>query len=190
MWAIDGSVLRFSAYGNYLMYSCMYGVTYQSICLQKLSSDYVSLTGDIHIISSPDQTWEQYQYPVNEGPAALYANGKTMIAYSASYCWSPNYCVGLLTWDGATAPTEASAWTKSDGCLLSSANGNYGTGHNSFFSSPSGEETWIAYHATSSAAGACDDSRYTMIQQISFGNDGEVDLGTPVSFSTSIDEPE
>lgn len=68
MWAIDGSVLRFSAYGNYLMYSCMYGVTYQSICLQKLSSDYVSLTGDIHIISSRTRPGNSTSTPSTRAP--------------------------------------------------------------------------------------------------------------------------
>lgn len=41
-WSIDASILRFSSYGNYLMTSCFNGNTYQSICLQKLGSDYVS----------------------------------------------------------------------------------------------------------------------------------------------------
>ncbi|KAK7398147.1 hypothetical protein QQX98_012489 [Neonectria punicea] len=189
VWAIDASVLRFSAYGNYLMFSCMYGVTYQSICLQKLNDDHVSLSGSISIISQPDQTWEKHSHPVNEGPAALYAGGKTMISYSASYCWSPNYCLGLLTWDGKTNPTQASAWTKSSGCLLSSGSGHYGTGHNSFFQGPSGNEWWIAYHATSTSTGACDDSRYAMIQKITVGSDGAVSFGKPASSSTNIAEP-
>lgn len=188
VWAIDASVLRFNSYGNYLMFSCMYGVTYQSICLQKLNDDNISLSGSISIISQPDQTWEKYAHPVNEGPVALYAGGKTMISYSASYCWSPNYCLGLLTWDGTTNPTKASAWTKSNGCKLSSGNGHYGTGHNSFFQSPSGE-TWIAFHATSNSGGACDDSRYTMVQKITVGSDGAVNFGTPSLTSTSIAEP-
>ncbi|KAK7429960.1 hypothetical protein QQZ08_003582 [Neonectria magnoliae] len=189
VWAIDASVLRFSTYGNYLMFSCQYGVKYQSICLQKLNDDHVSLSGSISIISQPDQAWEKHSHPVNEGPAALYAGGKTMISYSASYCWSPNYCLGLLTWDGKTNPTKASAWTKSNGCLLSSGSGHYGTGHNSFFQGPSGNEWWIAYHATSKATGACDDSRYTMIQKISVGNNGAVSFGKPSSSSTNIAEP-
>ncbi|ORY56834.1 glycosyl hydrolase family 43 protein [Pseudomassariella vexata] len=188
-WAIDASILRFNTYGNYLMFSCFHGVTYQSICLQQLGSDYISLTGSISVISQPTESWEIVSYPVNEGPAALYFGGKTYISYSASYCWSPSYCLGLLTWDGSTAPTSASAWTKSSGCVLSSANGNYGTGHNSFFQSPDGSQTWIAYHATSNSAGACDDSRYTMVQLMGTHSDGSPNFGTPVALSHVYSEP-
>jgi hypothetical protein len=70
-WSIDASVLRFTDYGNYLMFSCFHGVTYQSICLQQLGSDYISLTGSIYVISQPTETWETYGTPVNEGPFAL-----------------------------------------------------------------------------------------------------------------------
>ncbi|KAE8146055.1 glycosyl hydrolase [Aspergillus avenaceus] len=188
-WAIDGSVLRFNDHGNFLMFSCFHGVEYQSICLQQLGSDYVSLTGDIYIISEPTEDFETHGTPVNEGPAALYMNGATYIAYSASYCWTSYYCVGLLTWDGTTKPTSKSAWSKHDGCLLSSANGNYGTGHNSFFQSPDSSETWIAYHATTSSSGACDDSRYTMIQKLPSGSNGVPDFGEAVAWTAEINEP-
>ncbi|KAH8896567.1 glycosyl hydrolase family 43 protein [Thozetella sp. PMI_491] len=188
-WAIDASVLRFNNYGLYLMFSCMHGVTYQSICLQQLSSSYTSLTGSIYVISTPDKAFEQNGYPVNEGPAALYYGGKTYIAYSASYCWTANYCLGLLTWDGSTAPTSASAWSKSSGCVFSSANGNYGAGHNSFFQSPDGSQTWISYHATSNSAGACDDSRYTMVQLLGTHSDGSPNFGSPVDFAHVYSEP-
>ncbi|OGE52505.1 hypothetical protein PENARI_c010G10126 [Penicillium arizonense] len=188
-WSIDASVLRFNDYGNYLMFSCFHGVTYQSICLQKLGSDYVSLTGSIYVISQPDQSWEKNGTPVNEGPVALYFGGKTYITYSASYCWTANYCLGTLEWDGSTAPTSASAWTKSSKCVFSSANGNYGTGHNSFFTSPDGSQTWIAYHATTTSTGACDDSRYTMIQLLGTHSDGSPNFGTPVAWTHAYSEP-
>ncbi|KAI1336378.1 glycosyl hydrolase family 43 protein [Xylariaceae sp. FL0016] len=189
-WAIDASTLRTSNFGNFLLFSCFHGVTYQSICLQQLGSDYVSLIGDITVISQPTESWETASYPVNEGPAALYfSNGATYIAYSASYCWSPDYCLGLLTWDGTTSPASAGAWSKSDGCVFASANGNYGTGHNSFFQSPDASQTWIAYHATSSSAGACDDSRYTMIQLLGKHSNGAPNFGSPVDFSHTYSEP-
>jgi hypothetical protein len=35
-WSIDASVLRFTDYGNFMMFSCLHGVTYQSICIQKM----------------------------------------------------------------------------------------------------------------------------------------------------------
>ncbi|EMR64491.1 putative glycosyl family protein [Eutypa lata UCREL1] len=188
-WAIDGSVLRFNDYGNFMMFSCFHGVSHQSICLQQLGADYTSLTGSIYVVSQPDQSWEQQGNPVNEGPAALYFGGKTYIAYSASDCWTQYYCLGLLTWNGNSNPTSASAWTKSNSCVFSSANGNYGSGHNSFFQSPSGDQTWIAYHATSNANGACDDSRYTMVQLLGSHSDGSPNFGSPVDFSHTYSEP-
>ncbi|KAI0915134.1 glycoside hydrolase family 43 protein [Ustulina deusta] len=187
-WAIDASTLR-TSFGNYLVFSCFHGVSAQSLCIQKLGSDYASLTGSISVISQPTAAWETVSTPVNEGPAALYWGGKTYLAYSASYCWSASYCLGLLTWDGTTDPTNAAAWSKSSGCVLSSANGNYGTGHNSFFQSPDATQTWIAYHATSSSAGACDDTRYTMVQLLGTHSDGSPNFGTPVDFSHVYSEP-
>ncbi|KAL5363567.1 glycosyl hydrolase [Aspergillus floccosus] len=188
-WAIDASVLRFNDWGNYLMFSCFHGVTYQSLCVQKLGDDFISLTGDITVISQPTEDFETHGTPVNEGPAALYMNGKTYIVYSASYCWTPYYCLAMLTWDGSTDPSKASAWSKSDGCLLSSANGHYGTGHNSFFQSPDGTETWTAYHATSNSAGACDNSRYTMVQPVGSNSDGTPSFGEAAPWTQVFAEP-
>jgi GH43 family beta-xylosidase len=188
-WSIDASVLRTNTYGNFLMFSCFHGATYQSICLQQLGADYVSLTGDIYVISQPTMDFEKHGTPVNEGPVALYFNGVTYIAYSASYCWTSYYCLGLLTWDGKTKPTSASAWSKHNGCVLSSANGNYGTGHNSFFQSPDNKQTWIAYHATNNSAGACDNSRYTMVQMLGAHSDGSPNFGTSLPFSHVFSEP-
>jgi GH43 family beta-xylosidase len=188
-WSIDASILRTSSYGNFLMTSCFNGNTYQSICLQKLGSDYTSVSGSTYTISQPTESWEENSYPVNEGPAALYYGGNTYISYSASYCWDPNYCLGLLTWDGSTSPTSSSAWTKSSSCVFSSANGNYGTGHNGFFQSPDGTQTWLVYHATSSSSGACDDTRYTMVQLLGTHSDGSPNFGSPVALSHAYSEP-
>jgi GH43 family beta-xylosidase len=181
--------VRFSSYGNFLMTSCFNGNTYQSICLQQLGSDYTSVTGSVYTISQPTETWENYSYPVNEGPAALYFGGKTYVTYSASYCWSPNYCIGSLAWDGITNPTSAASWTKSSGCVFSSANGNYGAAGNGFFQSPDASQTWLVYHATSSSSGACDDTRYTMVQLLGTHSDGSPNYGSPVDFSHVYSEP-
>ncbi|KUI52867.1 Extracellular exo-alpha-(1-_5)-L-arabinofuranosidase [Cytospora mali] len=188
-WSIDASVLRFNDYGNWLMFSCFHGVTYQSICIQKLSSSYTTLTGDIYVISQPTESFETNGTPVNEAPAALYFNGVTYISYAASYCWTADYCIGLLTWDGTTNPAEASAWSKHDGCVFSSANGNYGTASNGFFQSPDATQTWLVYHATSDSSGACDDTRYTMVQLLGSHSDGSPNFGEPVAFTHAYSEP-
>ncbi|OTA99765.1 glycoside hydrolase family 43 protein [Hypoxylon sp. CI-4A] len=191
-WAIDGTIVRFNDWGNYLAFSCFHGVTYQSLCIQKLGDDNVSLEGSISVISQPLESWEQSGAPVEEGPTALYTTdtGKTFLAFSANHCSTPDYCIATLEWDGSTDPASASAWTKSDGCLMQGGvNGHYGTGHNSFFRSPDGTQTWNAYHATSNSAGACDDTRYTMVQVVNFNSDGSPNLGEPVAVSAEVSEP-
>ena len=127
--------------------------------------------------------------PGERGPGGAVRGGKTYIAYSASDCWTQYYCLGLLTWDGRTDPRSAGAWAKSKGCVFSSANGNYGAGHNSFFQSPDGKQTWNAYHATSNASGACDDNRYTMVQLVETNADGSPNFGIPVVETFDSPEP-
>jgi GH43 family beta-xylosidase len=157
--------------------------------MQKLGDDFISVTGDITVISEPTEDFEIHGTPVQEGPAALYTNGQTRIVYSASYCWTQYYCPASLTWDGTTNPTQASEWTKSDGCLLASSNGNYGTGHNSFFQSPDGTEVWTAFHATTNSEGACDDSRYTMVQRVGSNSDGTPNFGEAAPWTQVLEEP-
>ncbi|RAQ99417.1 glycosyl family 43 [Stemphylium lycopersici] len=188
-WGIDGTIVRFAEYGNYFVYSCMTGVPNQSTCMRRLGDDNISLTGPLSIISQPTEEWERSDTPVQEGQHGLYFGGKTYIAYSANFCWTPDYCVALLEWDGASDPTQASSWTKSNGCSLTSSNGNFGTGHNSFFRSPSGNETWITFHAASNSAGACDDSRYAMVQPLTANADGSPNFGRAESFSYEWEEP-
>ncbi|KFA76568.1 hypothetical protein S40288_01592 [Stachybotrys chartarum IBT 40288] len=188
-WGIDGTILRTNEFGNYFVYSCMTGVPHQSTCVRSLGSDYLSVGNDLSIISQPDQPWEQSEVPVQEGAAALYFGGRTYLAYSANYCWTPDYCVALLEWDGRTDPASPGAWTKSDGCVLSSANGNFGTGHNSFFTSPDGNQTWITFHATDVAGGACDDRRYAMTQPLTANPDGTPNFGVAEGFQFEWPEP-
>lgn len=86
--------------------------------------------GGAKTLSQPSLAWERIgDFPMNEGPAALYHGGRTYIAYSASHCWSSSYQLGLLSYKGQGDPLSSSSWTKS-GPVFSSANGNYGTGHN------------------------------------------------------------
>ena len=188
-WTIDGSILQLPGRGKYLLSSCFHGVKEQSLCIQKLGDDNVSVEGSVSVISQPDQAWERSGTPVNEGPIALFLGGKTYITYSANYCWTPDYCLATLEWDEKTDPLSPEAWTKSDGCLLKSGGGHYGTGHNSFFQSPDGKQTWNAYHATSNASGACDDSRYTRVQIVETNADGSPNFGTPVPDSFDSPEP-
>lgn len=190
-WAIDATVLR-AGTGNtadaYLVYSCTpmgEGTGPQALCIQGLGPDYVSVTGAARVLSWPDRAFEQHGAPVNEGPYALYRGGRVFLTYAASHCTTAAYCVGLLAWDGRSDPADAAAWAKTSDCVLSTAHGHYGPGHASFFAGDdqggAGEESplWIVFHATNNSAGACDQSRYSMVQPVHFDAEGRPDLGSP-----------
>lgn len=127
-WGIDGTILRFnSPWTNYFVYSCFLNGSPQSLCIAPLNSP--TSIGTPKLLSQPTNSWETVRNPVNEGPAAMYHGGKTFLSYSASDCWTASYALGLLTWNGSGDPTLASSWKKT-GPFLTSANGNYGPGHN------------------------------------------------------------
>jgi GH43 family beta-xylosidase len=202
-WGIDGSVLRFPNQ-IYFIWSRFSPNGLQSLYIAKMTNAYTLSTP--YLLSEPTNSWETVGGAVNEGPAALYHGGKTFIVYSASYCWTTSYSLGLLTWNGGD-PLLQSSWAKSSGPVFSSANGNLGPGHNGlvlafplknngcsltndrFFSSPDGSEIWNVYHATQISSGACDGNRYTMAQKVNWNSDGSPNFGTPVSLSTTISGP-
>ncbi|THV80376.1 Arabinanase/levansucrase/invertase [Aureobasidium pullulans] len=184
-WSIDGTVLRFSD-KNYFVYSCQ-RTNLQSLCIAPMNSP--TSVGTPKTLSQPTLAWEKIgEFPVNEGPAALYHGGKTFLTYSASYCWTSSYQLGLLTYKGSGDPTLSASWTKS-GPVFSSANGNYGTGHNGFFNSPDGKEVWNVYHATANSAGACDGNRYTEAQRVDWNSDGSPNFGKAVKLGTTLNGP-
>lgn len=104
--------------------------------------------GPWSILSEPTEPWEMADpvpdqpSAINEGPNPLYNDGRTWLSFSASFCGSPAYALGLLEYDGSGDPLDPGSWTKT-GPVFSSANENYSTAHNVFFSSPDGTETWV-----------------------------------------------
>ncbi|KAH7087461.1 glycosyl hydrolase [Paraphoma chrysanthemicola] len=184
-WGIDGSIVRFSSWGNYFVWSCM-SDNLQSLCIAPLTAP--GKIGSTKVLSRPTQSWERNGSPVMEGAAAMYHGGKTFLSYSASFCWTPQYSLGLLTWNGSGDPSLEASWRKT-GPFLTSANGNYGPGHNGFFNSPDGTEIWNVYHATANSAGACDGNRYTMAQKVNWNSDGSPNFGTPAKVGTTITGP-
>ncbi|CAI4218380.1 unnamed protein product [Parascedosporium putredinis] len=184
-WGIDGTILRFPD-KMYFVYSCFSPRGLQSLCIAPMNSP--TSIGAYKILSEPTLSWETVDTPVNEGAAAMYHGGKTFLAYSASFCWTSSYQLGLLTYKGSGDPTEASSWTKT-GPNFSSANGNYGTGHNGFFQSPDGTEIWNVYHATPNSAGACDGNRYTAAKKVNWNADGSPNFGTAERLGTIIAGP-
>jgi GH43 family beta-xylosidase len=106
-----------------------------------------------HLLSAPTYSWETVGGAVNEGAEVLQHDGKTFIVFSASHCSTPDYKLGILTYNGGD-PLNSSSWTKSSTPVIqrNNAAGVYGPGHNGFFKSPDGTEDWIVYHATTNPA--------------------------------------
>ncbi|MCF4122410.1 family 43 glycosylhydrolase [Antribacter sp. KLBMP9083] len=187
-WAIDGSVLRLDG-ADYFMFSAFGSDNLQSVFIAPMSSPWqVSAFGTR--ISAPTLAWETQEGAVNEGPTALQRDGRTFLTYSASACWGPNYKIGMLEYTG-TDPLSQSSWTKKTTPIFerNDANGVYGPAHHTFFKSPDGKETWIAYHANSSASAGCGTTRRTRVQKISWNGDGTPNLGVPVSTATVLTGP-
>ena len=104
---------------------------------------------------------------VSEGPVALQHDGDTFIVYSASFCGTPDYRLGMLRYNGGD-PMTSEAWDKQPEPAFerSDENGVFGPGHNGFFRSPDGTEDWIVYHANDSLDGSCDGRRMTRVQHL------------------------
>ena len=96
----------------------------------------------------PSQDWESPTAGSrwNEAPFVFKHDGKYYLTYSANYYENSNYSIGL-----AVSDHPLSGFEKVDYNPLLEANPDWtyisGTGHNSFFPSPDGNELWIAYHS-------------------------------------------
>ncbi len=186
-WAIDGSILELDG-ALYFLFSSWVGSN-QSMFIAPMSDPW-TLSGSRVLISEPEYDWERSGLNVNEGPVALHHNGDTFIIYSASYCVTPDYKLGLLRYTGGD-PLSRDSWVKHPEPVFerSDENGVFGPGHNGFFKSPDGTEDWIVYHANDSASGACDDGRTTRVQKFTWNEDGTPNFGVPVSTEEIIAAP-
>ncbi|HUN05931.1 MAG TPA: family 43 glycosylhydrolase [Aggregatilineales bacterium] len=186
-WAIDGSILQIDG-ALYFLFSSWVGPN-QSLFIAPMSDPW-TLSGPRVLIAEPQYDWERIGLNVNEGPVALYHQDKVFIIYSASYCATPDYSLGMLTWTGGD-PLSPQSWVKHPEPLFerSDANGVFGPGHNGFFTSPDGTENWIVYHANDSAAGVCDPQRTTRVQKFTWNEDGTPNFGVPVPLTETIALP-
>lgn len=190
-WAIDGTVLEQNN-NRYFIWSGHNGSDgVQRLYISRMSSPW-TLTGPRVELSSPQFSWENVGPPyVNEGPEILKHNGKTFLVYSASFCGSDQYALGMLTASDAADPLLPASWRKSPQPVFAQnpANRAYATGHNSFFKSVDGREDWLIYHANSSPNEGCFDRRNPRMQKFSWNADGTPNFGTPVAIDVSITNP-
>jgi GH43 family beta-xylosidase len=186
-WSIDGSVLELDGELYFLNSAFQNGL--QSLFIAPMSNPW-TIGGERHLIAQPDYPWEQQGGFVNEGPVSLHHDGKTFIIYSASSCNTPDYKLGLLTYNGGD-PLSADSWVKSPEPVFqrSDANGVFAPGHNGFFQSPDGTEDWIVYHANDSVDYGCDGRRSTRVQKINWNDDGSPNFGVPLPSTEEITAP-
>lgn len=187
VWSIDGSILIIDG-ALYLLFSSWVGPN-QSLFIAPMSNPW-TISGPRVLLTEPEYDWERAGLNVTEGPVALYRGDQIFIIYSASYCATADYKLGMLTYNGGP-PLSRSSWDKHPEPVFqrSDENGVFGPGHNGFFRSPDGTEDWIVYHANDSAQGACDDRRTTRVQRFTWNDDGTPNFGVPVSTETVIDAP-
>lgn len=185
-WMLDPSVATIN--GSLYLFGSASGGT-QNLVAARLSNPY-TVSGSFSTISTPTYDWERSGGTVNEGPEILQRGGRTFLIYSASGCWTPDYKLGQLELTGSD-PLAASSWTKKSTPVFqrNDANGVYGPGHNGFFNSPDGTESWIVYHANDGASEGCDNGRTTRAQKFTWNSDGTPNLGTPVRLGASLAGP-
>lgn len=165
-----------------------------------------TLSSERIMISEPKYSWERqwinpdgsrtaYPIYVNESPSFFKSqNGdKLFIYYSASGCWTPYYCTGMLYCDSCANLLDPLSWIKSPEPVfsLSETNSVYGPGHISFIPSPDNTEWYILYHARSVPNGNVGNGelRSPRIQKISWDNNGNPILGKPVKNGVKIRKP-
>ncbi|MGR4849246.1 family 43 glycosylhydrolase [Streptomyces sp. LARHCF252] len=185
-WELDPGILQLN--GKLYLLGTFYNGS-QPMFIRPLSDPWTA-SGTRRILSTPTYGWETVGGAVNEGAEVLQRNGKTFIVYSASHCSTPDYKLGMFTYNGGD-PLSSSSWTKSPNPVFqrSDANGVYGPGHNGFFKSPDGTEDWMVYHANSSASGGCDMNRSTRAQKFTWNADGTPNFGTPVGLGVPLTAP-
>lgn len=192
-WAIDPTILQYNN-NLYCVWSGWKGYNQpgnQQLYIAKMKDPY-TIDGDRVMISQPDFAWEKNGSPVNEGPEILTnKNGNVFLVYSASSCFTDDYCLGMLSLKNGGNPLNPADWTKAANPVFTknTAGGVYGPGHCSFFLSKDATQNWILYHANSAAGIGCGDSRSPRMQKFTWNSDGTPNFGTPVATGAKVQVP-
>ncbi|HEX3797745.1 MAG TPA: glycoside hydrolase family 43 protein [Verrucomicrobiae bacterium] len=202
-WAIDASV--FENQGKlYAIWSGWEDDTNgtQNIYIAAMKNPW-TIEGPRTKVSTPTYPWETVgdveghnpndppHINVNEGPEMLQHGDKLFLIYSASACWTENYCLGMLTASADANLLDAGSWKKSSQPVFSQKPEAqaYATGHCGFFKSPDGTEDWIIFHANPSPGKGCGSFRQPRAQKINWNADGTPDFGEPLPLETRIRRP-
>ncbi|XP_018319998.1 uncharacterized protein LOC108733366 [Agrilus planipennis] len=184
---LDPSLININ--GKYYLLGS-YFVRTQMLYIRELTNPYTLAPGVKQMLSEPTLSWEREGWTVDEGPEPLYHNNRTFVVFSASYCATPNYKLGLLEFVG-TDPLNITHWRKYPNPVFqkNESRGVYGPGHNGFFKSPDGTEDWIIYHANNSTDGGCNMQRSSRAQKFTWGADGLPVFGVPEAAGVELQAP-
>jgi len=184
-WNIDGTYFQ-KGDELYLLWS-EWQQGSQNIYIAKMTNPW-TITGDKVLVSRPQYDWEESGMKVNEGPEILQRNGRVFLVYSASFCNTPDYKLGVLELTGAD-PLKPESWHKYDQPFFSRANGVFGPGHNGFFKSPDGTEDWLIYHGNADAREGCSATRSLRAQKFDWTAEGMPNFGEPVAAGEPVISP-
>jgi GH43 family beta-xylosidase len=203
-WAIDGSVFEHKG-ELYFIWSGwrepLVDVETQRIYIARMENPWSLATGRVEI-SKPEYDWERRYHRhdgtpsdhivyVNEGPQMLKHGSRLHIIYSGSGCWTPDYCLGVISTDADSDLLDPASWTKHPEPIFkkSPENGVWAPGHNSFFKSPDGTEDWILYHAVSDPSHGCTGKRNPRAQKILWTDDDFPVPGIPLHTDSLLLKP-
>ena len=194
-WAIDASAFEFRG-KLYIIWSGWADTVNvaQNIYIAALA-DPLTISGHRVLLSSPTLAWEKPGAPpaVNEGPEALInpSTGQLFLTYSAGGCWTDGYCLGLLTLRRDGDPLRAADWSKSAKPVFATAAAEhaYAPGHNGYFVSRDGKQSWLIYHANSSPGQGCGGARSPRIQSFAWSNAGTPIFGLPARIDSPMAKP-
>jgi len=186
-WNIDGTYLEFND-KLYLLYS-QWQADEQLNLITEMENPWTLKAGSPKVVlTRPELDWEVSGRKVTEGAEILQRDGRTFMIYSASYCDTPDYKLGMMELVGDD-PLNPNDWKKYDKPVFQRGNGVYGPGHNGFFTSPDGTEDWLVYHGNSSAQHGCGATRSVRAQRFSWTQDGLPDFGEPIPEGTPLAMP-
>jgi len=197
-WAIDPDVFEVGG-AHYMVWSGWPGATNgeQDIYIARMSNPW-TIDSPRTLISHPQFAWEKVDnrpheahVSVNEGPEGIVHDGKVLVVYSASGCWTDNYELGVVEASVTADLLEAKSWTKFLHPFLQQdpKAGVYGPGHNGFFKSPDGTQDWIIYHANGAPGEGCGGARSPRMQPFTWNPDGTPNFGKPVASGQMLDKP-
>ncbi|MBQ3789446.1 MAG: family 43 glycosylhydrolase [Lachnospiraceae bacterium] len=129
------------------------------------------LVSDPVLLTRPLFGWENVAGTINnEGPHAFIRDGRVYLTYSGGSANSYTYALGLLTARTSDDLLDLASWDKSMTPVLTfySVAGEYGPGHNSFFTNDDGD-LMIAYHAETAIT---ERLRCDGIRRVHFRSDG------------------